>query len=102
MYIILRLYYLFEFLNDHILLVATLDYCRWRALFATADFLVYGHPIRNRVGHYVLVLWFLLSFFLLSIFLVLLSSIFFSSPILSRRRLDIYHTSTPGVALVRI
>jgi len=27
---------------------------------------------------------------------------FFSSPILSRRRLDVYHTSTHGVALVRI
>jgi len=31
-----------------------------------------------------------------------LSSIFFSSPNLSRRRLDVYHTSTHGVALVRI
>ena len=29
-------------------------------------------------------------------------SIFFSSPNLSRRRLDVYHTSTHGVALVRI
>jgi len=34
-------------------------------------------------------LWFLLSFF-------------FSSPNLSRRRLDVCHTSTHGVALVRI
>ena len=33
---------------------------------------------------------------------VLLSSSFFSSPNLSRRRLDVYHTSTHGVALVRI
>ena len=33
------------------------------------------------------------SFFLLS---------FFSSPNLSGRRLDVYHTSTHGVALVRI
>ena len=31
-----------------------------------------------------------------------LSSIFFSSPNLSGRRLDVYHTSTHGVALVRI
>jgi len=31
-----------------------------------------------------------------------LPSIFFSSPNLSRRRLDVYHTSTHGVALVRI
>jgi len=32
------------------------------------------------------------------------SSIFylFSSPVLSRRRLDVYHTSTHGVALVQI
>jgi len=30
------------------------------------------------------------------------SSIYFSSPNLSRRRLDVYHTSTHGVALVRI
>jgi len=46
----------------------------------------------NRADHYIFVLWFLL-----------LSSIFFfSSPILNRRRLDVYHTSTHGVALVRI
>jgi len=36
-------------------------------------------------------LWFLLSIYLL-----------FSSPNLSRRRLDVYHTSIHGVALVRI
>jgi len=47
----------------------------------------------NRSGHYIFVLWFLLSFFFLS---------FFSSPILSRRRLDVYHTATHGVALMRI
>jgi len=35
------------------------------------------------------------SFFLLSIF-------FFSSPNFSRRRLDVYHTSTHDVTLVRI
>jgi len=38
-----------------------------------------GRPICNRAGHYIFVLWFL-----------------------SRRRLDVYHTSTHGVALVRI
>jgi len=38
--------------------------------------------------------------FYLSFFLLLLS--FFSSPNLSGRRLDVYHTSAPGVALVRI
>jgi len=47
----------------------------------------------NRAGHYIFNMWFLLS----------CSSFFFiSSPIFSRRRLDVYHTSTHGVALVRI
>jgi len=44
----------------------------------------------HRAGHYIFVLWFLLSFFL------------FSSPNLSHHRLDVYHTSTHGVALVQI
>jgi len=44
----------------------------------------------NRADHYIFMLWF-----------VLLSS-FFSSPNLSRHRLDVCHTSTHGVALVRI
>jgi len=46
-------------------------------------------------GHYIFALWFL------SI-LYRLSSIFFSSPNLSGHRLDLYHTSTHGMALVRI
>ena len=46
--------------------------------------------LHSRCGHYIFVLWFLLSFF------------FFSLPNLSRCRLDVYHTSTHGVALVRI
>jgi len=47
----------------------------------------------NRAGHYIFALWFLL-----------LSSLFFFSfsPNLSGRRVDVYHTSTHGVALVRI
>jgi len=46
----------------------------------------------NRAGHYIFALWFfLLSFFFL-----------FSSRNLGGRRLDVYHTSTHGVALVRI
>ena len=45
----------------------------------------------NRTDHYIFALWFLLF----SIFL------FFSSPNLSRRRLDVCHTSAHGVALVR-
>ena len=36
------------------------------------------------------------------IFIVFLSSFFISSPNLSGRRLDVYHTSTHGVAVVRI
>jgi len=45
----------------------------------------------NRAGHYIFALWFL-SFFL---------SIFFSTPNRSRRRLDVYHTLTHGVAIVQ-
>jgi len=45
----------------------------------------------NRADHYIFALWLLLSFFL-----------FFSSPNLSHRRLDVCHTSTHDVALVRI
>jgi len=43
----------------------------------------------NRADHYIFILF--LSFFF-----------FFSSANLSGRRLDVYHTSTYGVALVRI
>ena len=52
----------------------------------------YFGRLGNRAGHYIFALWFLSS----SIFLL------FSSPYLSGRRLDVYHTSTHGVALVRI
>jgi len=52
--------------------------------------------LRSRCGHYIIVLWFLLlSSFFLSFYL-------FFSPNLSGRRLDVYHTSTHGLALVRI
>jgi len=50
--------------------------------------------LRNRCGHYIFALWFVL--------LPLLLLLLFSSPNLSRRRLDVYHTSTYGVALVQI
>ena len=46
----------------------------------------------NRAGHYI---------FAHKIYIFLLPS-FFSSPNLSSQRLDVYHTSTHGVALVRI
>ena len=73
--------------------------------------------LRSRCGHYIFALWFLLSssFFMVALWnsadhyifmlwFVLSSSFFllFSSPNLSRRRLDVCHTSTHGVALVRI
>jgi len=48
----------------------------------------------NRAGHYIFAMWFLSS----SFFFFLL----FSSPNLSGRRLDVYHTSTHCVALVRV
>ena len=47
----------------------------------------------NRADHYIFMLWFVLSSFFL---------LFFSLPNLSRRRLDVCHTSKHGVALVRI
>ena len=47
----------------------------------------------DRADHYIFALWFLSFFFFL---------LFFSSPNLSGRRLDVYHTSTHGVALVWI
>jgi len=45
----------------------------------------------NTAGHYIFAPWFLSS-----------SSFFFSSPNLSGRRLDVQHTYTHGVELVRI
>jgi len=47
--------------------------------------------LRSRCGHYIFAVWFLLVY-----------SVFFSLPILSRRKLDVYDISTHGVALVRI
>ena len=50
----------------------------------------------NRADHYIFIL------FLLSSSSSSSSSSFFSSPNLSGRRLDVYHTMAHGVALVRI
>jgi len=47
--------------------------------------------LRSRCGHHVFALWFPPSFFF-----------FFFSPNLSGRRMDVYHTSTYGVVLMRI
>ena len=49
--------------------------------------------VSSHYGRPIFALWFLSSYYLLS---------FFNSPNLSGRRLDVYHTSTHGVALVRI
>ena len=57
-----------------------------------AEMAIFMAALRSRYGHYIFALWFLL--YLSSSFLV-------SSPNLSRRRLDVYHPSTHGVALVR-
>jgi len=51
--------------------------------------------LRSICGHYIFILWFLLL-------LLLLLLLPFSSPNLSGRRLDVYHTSTHGVALVQL
>jgi len=48
----------------------------------------------NRADHYIFIL------FLLLLLLLLLLLSFFSSPNLSSRRLDVYHTSAHGVVLV--
>jgi len=56
-----------------------------------AVFGLFMAALRCRCGHYIFALWFLSSVFF-----------FYSSPNLSDRRLDVYHTSTHGVALVRI
>jgi len=56
------------------------------------EFTLFMAALWNTAGHYI----FILSLVLSSFFLL------FSSPNLGRRRLDVYHTSTHGVALVRI
>ena len=47
----------------------------------------------NRTGHYIFALWFLSFFFFFYLF---------SSPNLSGRTMDVYHTSTHDVVIVRI
>jgi len=60
---------------------------KWCKQIHAGDMLDYGRPaLRSRCGHYIFALWFLS----------------FSLPNLSGRRVDVYHTSTHGVALVRI
>jgi len=64
--------------------------CRWLPWLGVAIGLIMA-ALHSRCEHYVFVLFLSSSVFL-----------FFSSPNLSGHRLDVYHTSTHGVALVRI
>jgi len=69
-----------------VLLLSLFDFARIGGAEPTDDILLI------MAAHYIFALWFLAS-----------SSIFlFSSPNLSGRRVDVYHTSMHGVALVRI
>jgi len=64
------------------------------ALWNRADhyiFILFMAALRSRCGHFIFALWFLSSIFF-----------FYSSPNLSGRTLDVYHTSTRGVALEQI
>ena len=73
-----------RFLSKNVFRNSLATHLRYGGIFMVA--------LCNRAGHYIFALWFLLlsSFFL------------FSSPNLSRRRLDVYRSFTHGVALVRI
>jgi len=62
------------------------------ALWLLLSYFFFMAALRSRCGHYVFILWFLLAVFLF----------LFSLPNLSRQRLDVYHTSTHGVALVQM
>ena len=63
-------------------------------LYVQFNLLIIMAALCNRAGHYTFAVWFLSS--------VYLSFYLFSSPNLSGHRLDVYHTSTHGVARVRI
>ena len=68
-----------------------LDACGWLdnliSLYLTCMFSLFMVAVCNRADH---------------IYFHAVSSFFISSPNLSGQRLDVYHTSTHGVALVRI
>jgi len=64
-------------------------YCCLLPISSVTDtFCVFMAALLSRCGHYIFILWFLL--------------LLFSSPNLSGRILDVYHTSTHGAALVQI
>jgi len=76
-----------KFFMDKMLIFAVLQWWLLRLRETNSIFMV---ALCNRADRYILPC----GFYLLSSF--------FSSPNLSGRRLDVYHTSTHGVALVRI
>jgi len=59
--------------------LVTKQWCKVRRPQLTALIPLFMAALRSGCGHYIFVLWFLLSFY--------------SSPILSGRRLDVYHTA---------
>ena len=63
---------------------------RWQLLIVIVWLLLVMAALCNRPGHYVFALWFLLSIFFF----------FLSSPNLSSRWLDVYHTSIHGVVWI--
>ena len=75
----------FWFLNGRYKSAALLR-CLWYCIEQTSLCIIMA-ALRSRCRHYIFALWFLLSSS---------SSFFSSSPNLSRRRLDVYHTSTHG------
>jgi len=75
----------------HILVSSVMD-SRLHTSFTTCHFHLFTVALWNRQT----------IIFLPCDFFLLLSFFFLSSPNLSGRRLDVYHTSTHGVALVRI
>ena len=77
-----------------VLSLVCMSFCLFMAALCNRAGHIYFHPVVSSLwppyeigGHYIFALW-LRSFYL------------FFSPNLSGRRLDVYHTSTHGVALV--
>ena len=79
------------FINCDSIVIPDLFMCKSQELTAHLRHIIMV-ALWNRADHYIFALWFLISYFFF----------LFSSPNLSRRRLDVCHTSTHGVALVRI
>ena len=103
-----QLYFLFDDVCRVFLTVAVANDAKYNSLVSFITRMITASPhsklvvfmvaLCNRETIYIFILS-SCSFFLL---LLPSSSSFFSSPNLSGRRLDVYHTSTHGVALVRI